>query len=212
VKTDRRDARTLAEACRLGAYRPAHRTSAAQRVVRAQLAVREALVQTRTRYINVVRAVLRRDGVRVAPGGAATFAQRVRALPLTATQAAVVAPLLQVLAALHRELAAVEATVAPGAGERGEGRIGPLNALSSPMSGATSDRDVAPLAPSQCRSRARSCGSASTSDRHGKSGRAAAEHLRPFDALRIGGERWRQLGHPSYGFLERRPGQGCAEQ
>ena len=41
VKTDRRDARTLADACRLGAYRLAHRTSAAQRVVRAQLAVRE---------------------------------------------------------------------------------------------------------------------------------------------------------------------------
>src|SRR5262245_31862344 len=38
VKTDRRDARTLADACRLGAYRPAHRTSAAQRTVRAQLA------------------------------------------------------------------------------------------------------------------------------------------------------------------------------
>jgi hypothetical protein len=57
----------------------------------------------------VVRAVLRRDGVRVPPGGATTFAQRVRALPLTATQAAVVAPLLEVLAALHRELAAVDA-------------------------------------------------------------------------------------------------------
>jgi transposase len=34
VKTDRRDARTLAEACRLGAYRPSHRTSDAQRLVR----------------------------------------------------------------------------------------------------------------------------------------------------------------------------------
>ena len=30
VKTDRRDARTLADACRLGAYRATHRTSAAQ--------------------------------------------------------------------------------------------------------------------------------------------------------------------------------------
>jgi len=54
VKTDRRDARTLAEACRLGAYRPAHRTSDGQRHVRAQLAVREALVQTRSRYISLV--------------------------------------------------------------------------------------------------------------------------------------------------------------
>ena len=33
VKTDRRDARTLADACRLGAYHAAHRTSAAQRAV-----------------------------------------------------------------------------------------------------------------------------------------------------------------------------------
>jgi hypothetical protein len=31
-------------------------------------------VHTRTRYINVVRAVLRQDGVRVPSGGAATFA------------------------------------------------------------------------------------------------------------------------------------------
>jgi transposase len=31
IKTGRRDARALAEACRLGAYRPAHRLSDAQR-------------------------------------------------------------------------------------------------------------------------------------------------------------------------------------
>ena len=36
VKTDRRDARALAEACRLGAYRPAHRASDEQRHVRAR--------------------------------------------------------------------------------------------------------------------------------------------------------------------------------
>src|SRR5262249_6541591 len=39
VKTDRRDARALAEACRLGAYRPAPRLSDAQRHVRARLTV-----------------------------------------------------------------------------------------------------------------------------------------------------------------------------
>src|SRR6516225_4236943 len=53
LKTDRRDARTLAEACRLGAYRRAHRTSGEQRRVRGELAVREALVRTRTQYISV---------------------------------------------------------------------------------------------------------------------------------------------------------------
>ena len=43
VKTDRRDARTLADACRLGAYRPAHRLSEAQRHIRAELIVQGIL-------------------------------------------------------------------------------------------------------------------------------------------------------------------------
>jgi len=34
----------------------------------------------------VLRAVLRRDGIRVPGGGAATFGQRVQSLPLSATQ------------------------------------------------------------------------------------------------------------------------------
>src|SRR5712692_6037526 len=59
VKTDRRDARALAEACLLGAYRPAHRLSDGQRYVRGRLAVRDALVRTRTRYISLVCALLR---------------------------------------------------------------------------------------------------------------------------------------------------------
>src|SRR5216684_2089808 len=48
VKTDRRDARALADACRLGAYRPVHRVSLQRRHLRAELAVREVLIRTRT--------------------------------------------------------------------------------------------------------------------------------------------------------------------
>ncbi|MFN2604496.1 MAG: transposase, partial [Gemmatimonadaceae bacterium] len=66
TKTDKRDARTLMEACRLGAYRPAHRLSDPRRHVRAELAVRDTLVRTRTRYIAVAKALVRRDGLRVA--------------------------------------------------------------------------------------------------------------------------------------------------
>ena len=51
VKTDRRDARMLAEACQLGGYRPAHRVSAEQRQVRRQLSVRDLLVRARGRTI-----------------------------------------------------------------------------------------------------------------------------------------------------------------
>src|ERR687893_222642 len=76
VKTDKRDARTLAEACRLGAYHPAHRTSDRQRHVRAQLAVREAMVRTRSRYLSLIATLLRRDGLRVAPGHSAAFLTR----------------------------------------------------------------------------------------------------------------------------------------
>src|SRR5262249_32753788 len=54
VKPARRDARALAEACLLGAYRPAPRLSVAQRHVRARLTVRDALVRTRTRYISLI--------------------------------------------------------------------------------------------------------------------------------------------------------------
>src|SRR5262245_15697382 len=62
VKTDRRDARALAEACRLGAYRRAHRLSDPQRHVRGRLLVRDAVVRTRTRYISLIRALLRQYG------------------------------------------------------------------------------------------------------------------------------------------------------
>lgn len=43
VKTDRRDALALAQACRISAYRPAHRTSDPRRHVRGLLAVRDNL-------------------------------------------------------------------------------------------------------------------------------------------------------------------------
>ena len=82
IKTDRRDARTLAEACRLGAYRTAHRTSEEQRRVRAELAVREALVRTRTRYISLVRSLLRREGIGMRSGGTSSFVARVGELLL----------------------------------------------------------------------------------------------------------------------------------
>ena len=60
LKTDRRDARALADACLLGPYRPTHRLSDPQRHVRGRLTVRDAVVRTRTRYIFLIRALLRR--------------------------------------------------------------------------------------------------------------------------------------------------------
>src|SRR5262245_44539792 len=62
VKTDRRDARALAEACRLGAYRRAHRLSDPQRTVRGRSPARGAVGRPRTRYISLIRARLRQYG------------------------------------------------------------------------------------------------------------------------------------------------------
>jgi transposase len=112
VKTDRRDARTLADACRLGAYHPAHRTSAAQREVSAGLAVREALVRTRTRYLSVIRALLRRAGIRVPSGSAAAFPLRLAQVARPPPQQAAVAPRVAVLAPLNAAIAAADARVA----------------------------------------------------------------------------------------------------
>jgi len=105
VTTDRRDARALAEACLLGAYRPAHRLSDAQRPVRGRLAVREASVRTRPGYIALIRALLRQHGWRVPTGSAEGFSRRVVALPLPGRLLSEVAPLLAVMRHVNQQLA-----------------------------------------------------------------------------------------------------------
>lgn len=104
AKTDKRDARALADACRLGNYKAVHRVSEEQRKVRAELAVREALVRTRTRYISVVRSVLRGDGYRVRPGAANTFDERVEDMELSESLEEVVGPLTREFAGLNEEI------------------------------------------------------------------------------------------------------------
>lgn len=112
TKTDRRDARTLMEACRLGAYRPAHRPSDARRHLRAELAVREALVRTGTRYIAIAKALVRRDGLRVPSSEAHTVAARIAALDLSPALRAELAPLFCVLGRASEQIAAADRRLA----------------------------------------------------------------------------------------------------
>lgn len=112
IKTDRRDAHALAEACRLGAYRVAHRTSPTQRDARALLGIRELLVRTRTRWIVHIRALLRADGLRLAPGRAENFVARVNDLPLPPQLAARIAPVLALLTPLNAQIDTLDAQVA----------------------------------------------------------------------------------------------------
>jgi transposase len=104
VKTDKRDARTLCEACRLGAYRPAHRTSDKQRDVRAHLAVRETLVRTRSKYISLIGALARREGCRIKSGASRSFATRVEEAELPQHVLIQAEPLLIMLKSLNEQI------------------------------------------------------------------------------------------------------------
>lgn len=100
------------EACRLGAYRAAHRLSDARRHVRAELAVREALVRARTRYIALAKALVRRDGLRVANSEAHLVARRIAALPLSDCLTAELHPLFEILTPLNAQIAAADQRIA----------------------------------------------------------------------------------------------------
>jgi transposase len=100
IKTDRRDVAALADACRRGIYRPAHRVSATMQHRRQQLRTREHLIRMRTQTINAVRAILRQAGVRVPSGMTRTMVSRVREVPLRPELEEAIGPLLETLDAL----------------------------------------------------------------------------------------------------------------
>lgn len=104
VKTDKRDARTLADACIVGAYRVTHRVSGAQRHVRSELAVRDALVRTRTRYVALIKAAVRREGLRLSQGDAERTASKLEEIELREEVVCELAPLLTLMVPLNREI------------------------------------------------------------------------------------------------------------
>lgn len=108
VKTDKRDARALCEALQRGSYRATHRASDAQRHVRAELAVRDALVRTRTRYVAVIKAFVRRDGFRLPSGEPERTAAKLAQLDLAATTRAELAPLVALLDPLNTAIDAAD--------------------------------------------------------------------------------------------------------
>ncbi|PYQ83614.1 MAG: hypothetical protein DMG02_33460 [Acidobacteria bacterium] len=114
IKTDRRDARALAEACRPGAYRAAHRTSDPRRHARALIAVRENLVRTRTRWILLIRALLRREGFGIRTGHAESFVERVLELNLLTLLQVEIEPLLDLLGPVNDQIDEVDSQESAG--------------------------------------------------------------------------------------------------
>jgi transposase len=105
VKTDKRDAHALLEACKLGAYKAAHRCSDANKRVRARIAIRDSLVMTRTKFISLVRSFLRQEGIKPERKSSATFTRRVRLLgEVPASLAIEIAPMLDAIDVLSKKI------------------------------------------------------------------------------------------------------------
>lgn len=108
VKTDKRDARALADACVSGTYRKAHRASAARRELKAQLSVRDALVRERAKHIVLMGALVRQQGLRVATGQAEHFVERLKEVELPSSLATTLAPLIEVVELLNKKMAVTD--------------------------------------------------------------------------------------------------------
>jgi len=105
-KTDRNDARALAQIMRTGWYRQVHVKSRQCRLWRSLLVARRTVLNEMRSIENVVRAVLREAGLKLGTPSRAAFAARVRDLaerdPLVM---ALVEPLLAILATMLDQLA-----------------------------------------------------------------------------------------------------------
>ena len=112
-KTDRNDARGLADMMRVGKYRAVWVKTPAGRHRRARLAARDQLVKTRTALVNTLRGLLRGAGVELGSPGKRGFAAAVRrALAGEAALAEIVAPLLATLETVERQVALCDGRLA----------------------------------------------------------------------------------------------------
>lgn len=104
MKTDKNDARGIAQLMRLGWFRPVHVKTLLAQEVRALLTARKLLVEKQRDVQNSLRGILRGFGLKVGQVGKAGFASRIR--DLVAGQAmleAIVEPLLQVHGTLREQ-------------------------------------------------------------------------------------------------------------
>ena len=135
IKTDRRDARALAVALRVGAFRPAHRKSDEARALALKVRLRAGMVRAKTRLIQQVRAACEYEGVIIEKCSTRVFADVVletrvrddlsRAIEPTVLQIASLQEAVEVLDAEFEELVDSDSTVRRLESVRG---IGPLTA------------------------------------------------------------------------------------
>lgn len=136
IKTDKLDARALAEASRLGAYRAANRMSDEDRRVRGQLAARAQLVGTRTSLITLVRSHVLQYGEPLETCSTENFVDMVKTQSLHKDLNEIIAPTLAVIDLLSKKLALIEKKLAKTAATQPTSKrlmtvpgVGPLTAL-----------------------------------------------------------------------------------
>jgi transposase len=124
VKTDRNDARGIAQLMRLGWFRPVHCKSLPAQEVRALLTARKLVQSKRHDTEMSLRGILRGFGLKVGTTTARTFAGRVRDLVAQhPTLTAVAEALLAVWAALGEQLQRLERRVRAMAREDARARL-----------------------------------------------------------------------------------------
>jgi transposase len=105
-KTDRNDARALAQIMRTGWYRQVHVKTRQSRLWRSLLVARRTVLNEIRSIENVVRAILREGGIKLGTPSRAGFAGRVRDLAGdNALLMTLVEPLLAILATMLDQLA-----------------------------------------------------------------------------------------------------------
>jgi transposase len=103
-KTDRNDARALAQIMRTGWYRQVHVKSQQCRLWRSLLVARRTVLNEMRTIENVVRSILREAGIKLGTPSRAAFADRVRELTgADPVIMALVEPLLAIIATMLRE-------------------------------------------------------------------------------------------------------------
>lgn len=139
-KTDKVDARILCELLRMdGLPEPVHMPSAEMRGLRGLLAARRQLIQARTKLQNVVRGMLRQEGVQLARNVLSTFKGWKQLLErgfdhdhlavIVATYYESFVAVTHSIRALDNELAAQEAADPRAARLRTMPKVGPVAAL-----------------------------------------------------------------------------------
>jgi len=108
-KTDRIDAEVLALALEAGRIPIAHLLSAARQQMRYELGVRRALVETRAKYVMMVRHITRSRGVSLPTCTPGYFAVKLRAIELEADTRRLVEPLVRIVEQLDVQIRGADA-------------------------------------------------------------------------------------------------------